>query len=502
MICLCINSHSEDLHPSLKALCDVTGGFHVAIPGVSSIQAVVESLLRKLAPPFPSKIPFPSPLQTVFQPKANPSDKNTTGGRFVDGGPICSFLPLSSENRIISRAMLLYVPTSFDNEKYNTLNSTIPTPTWCIPEAFFPSNKFDTLPPRKAQPQLIYADVNNVMGFNPVDFIKALNRLDDLMYTIKQGKYPGQAKSQNIPLLQRDVYICEWLSSDGIDIECPIISARGQELFPIFVRGAGRSTTIDGTDNLLSIGILYVPRGCVTLSAQSSTADHSKLSTLTLLPPDAHLLLPLLIKAAEIEHRAQRNAVKRKEDAEKMRAFSTNRANGGSVATLIQKLSNSSYSSIDVQEIILDDKWKNELKNYMHRIPPYCLVSVKRCLKPMLHTSVHHLLGTDTIESITSQCFSRLCHQKIRAGEASAKDAVIRMDHRHDALSTISLNCDETLTQRYGQYDRKSSLSSYLAALRTINPPWNNNQFIPSTTEKHLSAYEQTRLITNEMITW
>jgi len=504
IICLCINSSTGDLHPSLKALCDVTGGYFAAIPGMSSIEANVKLLLRNLAPPFPSQMPFPNPLQA--NGKADPLKKEFIGGMFINGGPVCCFQPISSEIRTVFRAMLLYVPTSFDNDKYNSMNTTISTPMWCIPEAFFPSSKFDTLPPRNAQPHFIYADVNNLMGFNALDFIKALNRLDDLMRFIQQDKYPGQARPHNIRFLQRDVYICEWLSSNGVDIKAPI-SSRGQEFFPIFVRGAGRSTTIDGTDNLLSVGILRIPRGYVTLATQSATTDHSRLSTLTLFPPDAHILLPLLIRAAEIEYRSLQIALKRKEVAGKTGDLSMARVHGGSVATLIRKISDSTHSSssTDGQGLVLDDNWHSEMKAYIFRIPPYSLVSVKRCLKPLLPSSAHHLLGTDKIEAITSQCFSRLCHQKIRAGEAVAKDAVDRLDHRHDEVSLTSFNCDEASKALvYGQYDRKTSLSSYLATLRTINPPWKHNHSIPAKSKTYLSAVEQNRLLTNEIpvTTW
>ena len=503
IFCFHIHSSSEGLHPSLKALCEVTGGFFNAIPSEGSIPSVVESLLSRLAPPFPSKIPFSYPLQLLNQPKTDPMDKPVNGGMFINGGPICCFQPYGSENRTIFRAMLLYVPTYFDNGKFNSMNTTMSSPMWCIPEAFFSSNKLDSLPPRNAQPVLLYSDSNNVMGsnlFHALDFIKSLNRLDDLMRTIQRDKYPGNGKLQNLRILQRDVYICEWLSSDGVNVKFPT-SARSQEFFPVFVRGAGRSSTIDGTDNLLSIGILHVPRGCISLAAQSSSSDHSRLSTLTLLPPDANILLPLLIRAVEIENRSLRNNIRRSEGEEVWKHI----VDKGSVATLIRKISDSSYSSNDGQSIVLDDHWVNEMKAYIYRVPPYCLVSVKRCLKLILPSSVHHILGTDTIEAITSQCFSRLCHQKIRAGEVAARDAVDRVDHRSDDCSPIPISCVENkATIGYGRYDRKSSLSSYWTALRTMNPPWKLSQSNPTASDNHLWAIERTRLLSNEtpITTW
>jgi len=488
IICLRINSSLDDLHPSLKALCDVTGGYHGDIRSVSCVDAVVESLLRSLAPALPH-IPFPNPLQAPRQPKADHLIKKITGGLFVNGGPICIFQSMSSENRSLYRAMLLFVPTSLDNGKNNTIATTMSTPMWCIPESFFPSSKYDSLPPRNAQPTLIYFDTN-VIDFNASEFMKALNRLDEY-------------HANNARFLHRDVYICEWLSSNGDDIKVPISSSR-QEFFPVFVRGAGRSTTIDGTDNLLSVGILHVPRFSLTLAEQSSLIDQTRLSTLTLFPPDSHILLPLLLRAADIEHRSLQITMKRNEETRKITEPSVTRVSAGSVAKLIRKISDSSNSSTKDQGIVLDDTWKNELKAYIHRIPPYCLVSVKRCLKPILPSGVHYLLGTDTIEALTAQCFSRLCHQKIRMGEAAAKDAVDRADQGYDESTLNSLSCDESKVLVYGQYDRKIRLSSYLATLRAMSPPWKRSHCVPESLTTQLTVAEQTRVLSTEILatTW
>jgi hypothetical protein len=54
------------------------------------------------------------------------------------------------------------------------------------------------------------------------------------------------------------------------------------------------------------IGILHVPKDWLRLQQLESNSQlkkHSKhkLATLTLLPPDPHILIPLLIRAAELE---------------------------------------------------------------------------------------------------------------------------------------------------------------------------------------------------------
>lgn len=134
--------------------------------------------------------------------------------------------------------------------------------------------------------------------------IKMLHRLDQLI--IANRKLTGQPAR----LLQRDVYICEWLSSEGGKPIQVSLSQR-QEYFPVFCPGAGRPTMSDDGDNYLNIGILYAPTSSSTLSSQ---AGISRLAFLTMLPPEPHILLPLLVRAAEAEHRVLKKAA----DATKM----------------------------------------------------------------------------------------------------------------------------------------------------------------------------------------
>ena len=74
----------------------------------------------------------------------------------------------------------------------------------------------------------------------------------------------------------------------------------------VFVRGAGRpGLTSEGADNILNIGILHCPHGRVHLRDVMNapkTGATDRLPTLTLLPPDAHILIPLLIKVSIKRH--------------------------------------------------------------------------------------------------------------------------------------------------------------------------------------------------------
>jgi integrator complex subunit 6 len=301
--------------------------------------------------------------------------------------------------------------------------------------------------------------------------MKGINRLDDLMRSIQQDREPDSGKVAHAKLLQRDVYICEWLSPNGSNAKAPT-SNRGQDIFPVFVRGACRNSTTDGTDNLLSIGILHVPKEHSTSVSQSQTFDNGRLSTLTLLPPDVHIVLPLLIRAAEIEYKSIRMKDQRLVEANREnRNFLKKSSDGGTVSTLIRKVSDNACSA-GRPTIFLDDHWSNEMRAYIYRIPPYYLVPVKRCLRTILPSSVHHLLGTDTVEAITAQCFSKLCHQKIRAGEATARATVDRLHHRCDDVSSFHTSCEDNTALGYGRYDRIRSIGSYLAALREMSPPW------------------------------
>src|SRR6056300_1682171 len=152
--------------------------------------------------------------------------------------------------------------------------------------------------------------------------MKALHHLDYLYVSIRQ--LLADSGDNNPPpisnrMLQRDVYICDWLGGEeigkrgGLDASNVTGAPRteaGREHFPVSVRGAGQpNVSEEGADNVLNIGILHVPRDWIKLKnigVNATKTDDSlqasrRVSTLTLLPPDPQILIPLLIKVAEIE---------------------------------------------------------------------------------------------------------------------------------------------------------------------------------------------------------
>lgn len=301
------------LHPQLRALCEVTGGSHWLVSKPGSLPT--ETLWKHLRPAIPMSLPLPDPLYQRLPSNSNlplpPTLNVPPGVSFVNGGPVCCFQALEGEEGgrapISRRAMLLYTgsPATTTSTPSPPPDSTpqpvLNQPLWCIPESFFPSKKLETLPPRSAQPLLMYSKYPSNLGsksFEPMQVIKMLHRLDQLI--IANRKLTGQAAR----CLHRDVYICEWLSVEGGKSIQVSLSSR-QEYFPVFCPGAGRPTMSDDGDNYLNIGILHAPLNSSTLSSQAGV---SRLATLTLLPPEPHILLPLLIRAAEAEHRVLKKA--------------------------------------------------------------------------------------------------------------------------------------------------------------------------------------------------
>ena len=122
-------------------------------------------------------------------------------------------------------------------------------------------------------------------------------------------------------------------------------------------------------------------------------------------------ILYSLIRAAEAEHRVLKKALD---------ANSNNQIKmGGVTAGILQQSSISNPS----RNVNLDDNWRSEFRAYLFRIPHYYQHALRRCLRPILPASAHSLLNNDGIETIASQCFSRVCLQKIRGGEQFAKES-------------------------------------------------------------------------------
>lgn len=243
--------------------------------------------------------------------------------------------------------------------------------------------------------------------------------------------------SQPVKLLHRDVYVCEWLGETGGKPVNVNLSGM-QEYCPVFSTG-GKVLAEDG-ESYLNVGILCVPANSSSLL---STNDPNRLATLTLLPPEPHILLPLLIRAAEVTSRT----LKKMESKGMMDPGSITKVN-----------------------VPLDDSWRSELKGYMFRIPPYYQYSLRRCLRSVLPASIHALLHTDPIETIPLLCFSKVCLQKIRNGEQHSKDSIDRLERQETSLKK-RVQYDSTVPIGYGQFDPRSSVESYLASLRSLPPP-------------------------------
>ncbi len=487
IFCLGVGPSGDKLHPSLRVFAEVTGGCHTSIRSVSDISQVTYLMSRLISPPLPTPWPIQNPLRLPNLPptllSSSSSSESTTGtvhGEvFVNGGPVCSFqtmerCPRTGQNGTIHRAMLLYVPCwstaglHDPQSQYQHQHQQQQNPIWAIPESFFPSKKLDTLPPRTAQPMLNYTRYYQAVGnpvFDPMNVMKMLHRLDQFIIGNRKlisSSVPSEANKAP-KLLQRDVYICSWLSQDGKQQQQAKgpSSQRGKEHFPICVRGAGRNSlsSDEGGENVLNIGILHMPADSNNHSGSGNLSGKAP-SSLTLLPPDPHILLPLLLRAAEIEHRQLKKAS----------ASASSNTQGETAPNLLNISKN----------IILDENWRMEMRAYLFRVPPYHQPVLKRCLRSILPPSVHTLLSSDSAESAISQCLSRKVLQKIRTGEQIAKDNNERLERREGEYRRHSADTNQysdhhanhnTNTLRYGQYDCRSPMSSYLNALRKMPPP-------------------------------
>jgi hypothetical protein len=445
-------SSSQYLHPQLRTLCEVTGGAHWAIRGSSHLHDCTNSILRRICPPMPKELPLPDPLFPRIGIPVTPTTVtiiNETSAYFINGGPVCCFHSLEQDagTPAVLRASLLYVGSAAIINALQQDGKFLNPPLFCLPESYFPSKKLDTLPPRSANPKLFFSKVPSNLGsksFEPTHVIKMLHRLDQLIM--------GNRKSMGQPvhLLQRDVYVCDWIEPEG-GKHVQVTIATKPDCFPVFVPGAGRASLSEDGENSLNIGILHVPQNSTTLGAQ---AGPNRLATLTILPPEPHILLPLLIRAAEAEHRI----IKKIETS------------AGTDITLIQR-------SAAKAVVALDESWKTEFRAYLFRLPPYYQFSLKRCLRVILPSSVHSMLPSESMEMMAVQCFSKVCHQKIRNGEQIARDNNDRLDRQEVSLRRSNLTVDSARDDTlqwvgYGQYDPRMSVDSYLAALRHLPAPW------------------------------
>ena len=510
------NASTPPLHKSLRALCEVTGGCYMK---VNPSQPSLQKILTRISPPKPRQHSIPDPLRLPSMPTQVIPDESVdsqldNANLFVNGGPICSFQCLEGGGQgmpSLHRAMLLF-SGSCEQQRWILANgldislSQVQTPIWNIPESHFPSKKLDTLPPRPSQPLLHYSRNFQGVGsqvFDPYYVMKALHHLDKLNVTIRQllvaaGDNPPPIINR---MIQRDVYICDWLGEHESTAKDETSNSSGaprtvagREHFPVCCRGAGRpSLSGEGSDNILNIGILHVPHNWLKLKdvAKTDMASMSdkkleeRLPTLTLLPPDADRLIPLLIKIAEMELR-----IIKKIDSKEVASRS------GATSGLIKKKVNSTAAA---RAIHMDDNWKADFRAYLVRLPPYYLPAVRRVLRPMLPPSVVSLLNFDSQESLSLLCFSPTCLVKIQNGEKSARNSndwlrnnelrMQRTTSMHEVQMAAENNTGRSFTGQggrqnmaaevsfgYGQYDPRMTEHQYLNMLRNLPPPWKNGQ--------------------------
>lgn len=448
LFCVGVGPNADHLHTSLRAFSELSGGCHVVLKSVHDILSKATNLTKIIAPPFPLCWPIRNPLRlpNSSHSMSTIQDKNSStvnGEVFINGGPVVCFQSTGDEQSILNRAMLLYAPSEINvhtkfGENSNTQHLSLPL--WLIPECYWPSNKkMDSLPPRNAQPILNYTKhyqnaAANFNLFDPMTVMKMIDHLDQLIIRNRSLSHQSGCK-----LLQRDVYLCHWLSlEETIFPKGPVSSIGQHQYLPVFVRGAGRSLS-GGDDNILNIGIMFVSK------------DPEVPSTLTLLPPEPHIILPLLVRAAESEHRQLKKA---------------------SLNTEQNSVTNTANN------IIMDENFRSDLRAYMYRVPPYYHPAIQRALKVILPSSVHSILSLDT-ENAFSQCLPKPVIQKIKFAEQITKEmdeGLLRREEEYKRYATESNINSEIEPIRYGHYDPRSSIASYLTMLRSLPPPPKQNE--------------------------
>ena len=425
---ICSISIGSPVDAQLRELIDVSGGLHGVLDTAASISSCVERHLKLLFPPVPPELPLPDhPLARTPTGLTRKVVKSVPGAVYPTGGPICCFQQFEPDprgHRPTWKALLLYAGSEATTHAVNDV-PTLASPLWIIPEAYFPSKKLDSLPPRAAHPTLVFSRYPSNLGsksFDPPTVVQQLQRLDELIAMNRQ------MMKQPIRLLHRDTYVCIWLS----DRQPP---PSDREFFPISCPGAGRPAFND-EESFFHIGVLDLGR--VNAPMSGMLAPKERKATLTLLPPEPHILLPLLLRAAEMEHRT----LKKGEKSNKM--------------------------------VLLDDTWRSEFRAYMFRLPPYYQHSVKRCLRAVLPPSVHTLLQAEPVEAIIQQYFSKQCLQRIRNNEQLARDNNERQERQETMVRQRPSTPEASSVQvGYGQYNAMhGTVDSFLASIRNQPAPW------------------------------
>jgi len=147
IFCLGVGPNANQLHPSLRAFCDVTGGCHSAIRSVSDISLVTNLMSRLLAPRLPSSWPLQNPLRLPHvQHTSKEDDIDVEGEVFVNSGPVCAFQVMernsSGQMGTVHRALLLYAP-SWHNDAVKPQKNSYPSASDLVHTRIFLSKQKD-----------------------------------------------------------------------------------------------------------------------------------------------------------------------------------------------------------------------------------------------------------------------------------------------------------------------------------------------------------------------
>jgi integrator complex subunit 6 len=202
-----VNDRDKPVPNQLRALSEVTGGSCFMIERSNMIQT--SDLLVKLMAPSRPRLPIQDP---IAYPPVNAKPVKGFHGSFVQSGPICQFQSFGDLDTSPSkhRAMLLYVPhISGSSDTARDETGIFQSPIYPISESYFPNKKLDTLPPRSAQPVLMYSRHPSQLGSKSLDassVMKMLQKLDQLTIANRKIIAPNASiATQQSWLLKRDV---------------------------------------------------------------------------------------------------------------------------------------------------------------------------------------------------------------------------------------------------------------------------------------------------------
>jgi integrator complex subunit 6 len=213
-----VSDKDKPIPNQLRALSEVTGGSCFVVER-STIAQTSDLLVKLMAPPRP-RLPVQDP---IAYPPINTNSIKNFHGSFVQAGPICQIQSFGDLDSGLSkhRAMLLYVPHLTGCVATGDDIGVFQSPIYPISESFFPNKKLDTLPPRPAQPLLMFSRHPSQLGsksFEASSVMKILQKLDQLTLANRKIIAPNTSiATQQSWLLKRDVVSFGFSLSSGCD---------------------------------------------------------------------------------------------------------------------------------------------------------------------------------------------------------------------------------------------------------------------------------------------